>query len=171
MEGDCRKAIRKGRRHSLEVREAQDAADVEAFHRLLSGASPGGTSFAIAPVGLLQGVFRSRFGKLFLAVGRGQIVGGIFYVTMEDCFAWFSCFERDLMPDTPGNLVFWENIRWAVGQGLRYYDLGAQSLADKPNLTLFKKSFGPDLVPAHAFRVPQSRLKRGVASLGRRLGA
>lgn len=164
---NCRTAIRKGRSSGLEVRETQDEGDLRVFYDLLLLASEGGRRFAVAPYRVLCGVLRSGFGRLFLALGRGRPVGGVFYLASTSLHAWFACFLRERMPDTPGNGLYWEAMRWGMARGLHFHDFGVQSLGAQPGLTPFKRSFSPFLVPAHAYRVPQSRLKLALASLPR----
>lgn len=164
---NCRTAIRKGHRCGLEVRETQDEADLRAFYDLLLPASEGGRRFAVAPYRVLLGVLRSGFGRLFLALGQGRPVGGVFYLASTSLYAWLSCFLRERMPDTPGNGLYWEAMRWGVARGVHFHDFGVQSLGGQPGLTPFKRSFTPFLVPSHAYRVPQSRLKLALGSLPR----
>lgn len=166
---ECRKAIRKGRRAGLEIRETQDERDLRAFYGQLLLASEGGRRFAIAPYRALCGVMRSGFGRLFLSLAKGRPVGGAFYVVSTSLYGWFSCFLRELAPDTPSNSLYWEVIRWGATRGLRFHDFGVQSLSGQGGLTLFKKSYRPFLVPACSYRVPQSQLKLGLGSLLRRL--
>ena len=155
----CRESIRIGARKGITVREAQDEPDIQKFYAMCLKISQNNSLFQLPPYALVREIFYSSFGKLFLAIGQGQIVGGLFFLLGRHMTAWIGGFDRDFTHLSPSNVMHWECIQWGKAHNFRFYDMGPQSLSQNKNLTRFKMSFNPVLLPSYFYRVPITRGK------------
>jgi lipid II:glycine glycyltransferase (peptidoglycan interpeptide bridge formation enzyme) len=132
------------------VVEAGGEADVEAFHRLLSGTASS-KAFPVLPAwyfSYLWRLFGTR-GKLHLLVARHQgkaVAARIDTIVGDVACANWSAVER-VKPDVKANyLVEWEAIRRAKAMGCRWLDVGGVSLDPSESVSQFKRAFGGRLV-------------------------
>lgn len=165
----CRNAVRRGKKMGLEVREAHTDAELQDYYEVLRRVSQGGRLYAIPDFRLIQDVFAASFGRLFIATFNAEIVGGLFYLVNRHVYGWAAAFDVDRAGGVPGNLLYWEGIRWAAAEGYRVYDMGAQRIGDNPPLDLFKRSFSPILVPGFRYKFAQSVWKNRLMGLGSRV--
>lgn len=155
----CRTAIRSGRKKGVFVREGQDEKDLEKFYQISLKISNEGRLFDMPPYNLIKDLFYSPYGKLLLAVGQDQIIGGSFKLLTRNVHGWVGGIDRDFSHLTPGNLMMFESVKWGIANGYRFFSMGDQSLSKNQNLTKYKMSFNPILIPAYTYHVPGSRIK------------
>jgi lipid II:glycine glycyltransferase (peptidoglycan interpeptide bridge formation enzyme) len=156
----CRETVRSGRKKKVFVREGQDEKDLKRFYQISTKISDSGRKFELLPYDLIKDLFFSLYGKLLLAIGQDQIIGGYFFLlTRSNMFAWMGGIDRDFVHLTPGNLMLFESMKWGIANGYRFFDMGQQSLSENPNLTRYKMSFNPLLKPAYTYNVPKSKMK------------
>jgi predicted N-acyltransferase len=162
LEGRARNAIRKAEREGVRViRLAGEEEDVDRFHAMLTATFA--KSATVPPhskrfyAALLRELLAGEH-ALFLAAERDgeRLAFGIFP---------FNAYEMQYLSGTSspaGNalgansLIQWEAIRFAVGRGIRRYDLGGAGIA---SIDKFKTSFGgrPEIYTRYTWMAPWLR--------------
>lgn len=168
----ARKAIRKGAAAGFITREATDKQDIRRFHELAINITRNGTLYHVPPHSLLEALHQAGYGRLYLSYLDDKLVGGIFVLTDQYSHGLVSAYNTAATSGVPGTTMFWHSIMGEKQKGIPFFDFGAQSLNDQPQLTLFKRSFSPILVPAFSYELHPShwrRLANSAWTLQRRL--
>ena len=169
FEKRLRNGIKKGMHAGMAIELGEHPHELEAFHRLLVGITQGGVRYEVPPMPVLDALHQERIGRLYLARWHGQIVGGLFVLGGLLTHGFVSGFDPSACDGLPSSLLYWDAIRAESARGCRYLDLGAQSPAEHPSLTLAKRGFRPIHVPAYRYTVVASawraRLMRGIDRL------
>ena len=156
FEGRARKAVRRASKEGMRVRLAADQRDVSDFHVLLGRVTEGGRCYDLPPLALLHALYQSGNARLYLAFYRNRMVGGVFVLTHRYASGLVSGFAPQECEGLPGNLLYWEAMLGEMEVGMPFFDMGAQSLARNPGLTLAKRSYSPVLVPAFRYELTPS---------------
>lgn len=159
----ARKAIRKGSAAGFITREATGKQDIRRFHELAINITKNGTLYHVPPLSLLEALHQAGYGRLYLGYLDDKLVGGIFVLTDQYSHGLVSAYDTAATSGVPGTTMFWHSIVGEKQKGIPFFDFGAQSLSDQPQLTLFKRSFSPILVPAFRYELRPSRW-RGLAN-------
>ena len=84
--------------------------------------------------------------KIFTAKYNNDKIGGIILLCYKHVASyWFGIPKINLKGIYPNDLIQWEAIKWAYGNGYRLYE--EMDAGDDPRLRHFKAKFNPDLVP------------------------
>jgi peptidoglycan pentaglycine glycine transferase (the first glycine) len=157
MRSSTRRNVRLAQRRGITVREG-GAADLPVFHSLLAatarrrGFSAPPASFfhaawtTMAPVGMV---------RMGLAEFDGEPVSAFLWVVLGDTMnCWRGGWSGAHRYRRPNEALDWSGIRWAAGQGLRWYDF--QGNSD------YTRGFGGSSVtsPGPLERVPNRLLRR-----------
>jgi hypothetical protein len=169
FEKRCRNAIRGGARCGVVVRSVERPSELKTFYELCARASENGKRFRLPSFELFRDLLATRHSRLHLAIGEGQIIGGAAFLLSTSMVGFLCAFDRNFGHLKPNNLMHFESMKWGIENGYRFYDMGDQSLALNPQLTAFKASFNPSLVPAFHYLVPGSRWKTLLVEAGTRL--
>jgi peptidoglycan pentaglycine glycine transferase (the first glycine) len=157
MRSSTRRNVRLAQRRGMTIREG-GAADLPVFYSLLAataqrrGFSPPPASFfdaawtTMAPVGML---------RMGVAEFDGEPVSAFLWVVLGDTMnCWRGGWSGEHRYRRPNEALDWSGIRWAAGQGLRWYDF--QGNSD------YTRGFGGSSVtsPGPLERVPNPLLRR-----------
>lgn len=157
FEPRTRRAIYRGEKAGLAVRATDDRQDVARLYELLMRASGGGVHYEVTHLSLLEAILRTGFGRLYVIVFRGKIVGGTFQLVHRYSHGYLGTFDRQACDGLPGNLLYWGVMQGEIAAGIPFLDLGAQSLSLQPGLTLAKRSYSPYMLPAYRYEFTPSR--------------
>ncbi len=156
FEPRARKAIRRGRAGGLRVLVAEDRVDVSRFHALLEHVSGQGRRYGVPALPLLTDLLESGHGRLYMALHRDRLVGGVFVLAHRYAHGLVSGFAPEQCGGLPGNVLYWETLVGEMARGMPFFDLGTQSLTVNPGITLAKRSYSPVLVPAFRYEIRPS---------------
>jgi peptidoglycan pentaglycine glycine transferase (the first glycine) len=178
--------VRRAERIGVRIREGGDC-DIETFHRLLTMTARR-QRFSVPPEQYFRGLLRvmapGGHAKVFLAEFDGEPLAGALVIAFGDRVslkraAW-SGEHRHLHPN---ELLQWSVMRWAKGQGYRYYDFEGIDLpattadgvridaAAAGSVSAFKAGFGGvvALSPGAYQQIPHPLLRRANDSVVPRL--
>ena len=155
----CRESIRIGARKGVTLRATNSAEDLQMFYAILQRISGYGRKFEIPGLSLLQDLMNSSYGKLLVAMHEERIIGGYFLLLSKNVHVWVGGIDKDFTHLTPGNVMMFETIKWAIAHGYELLDMCDQSLSENEVVAKFKMSFSPVLKPAYVYYVPKSRAK------------
>ena len=83
--------------------------------------------------------------KIFVAEQNGQRIGGTINLCFKNVmYLWVGIPKTDLVGISVNDVIQWEGIKWAVVNGLEYYE--EMDAGDDPRLRAFKSKYNPDLV-------------------------
>jgi len=161
LEQRCRTAIRKAKRNNLTVYIGGGAEYLRQWYAIYSNLAEN-RGFSVQPEKVLMGLMNKGWGNLFTAWCGGQLLGGVFFLFREYCIPLAAGFGigPECRRYSPGNLVFWEAIKYAKEQGLYFFDfMGAN---DDPNHgpTKFKRSFGGEFIRIYKYSINGSPIKK-----------
>jgi Acetyltransferase (GNAT) domain len=166
-------AVNKAMKEGVEVRAAENEADLQAWYRLYletmrpRAVPPRPYEFFAA----LWEVLRPR-GHMRLLVAeqetsgvRTVIAGSVFLAYGKTTQYAFTGASRERLSLRPNDIIQWHAIHDACAEGHRWYDLGEVSVGDQ-GLADFKRKWGGEPQPLHRYYYPAPReLETGV--LGR----
>jgi len=170
LDGSTRTAVRKAKKEGLEVREAGELADFEAFLSIYQSTMRRRRAKEIRnPSSLASALNDLRVNgkvKLFVAADHSTIVAGaVFCVHKQVVHAWIGGSDQDSWKRNPNELVFWSAMEWACRAGLRTLDMGTASSNPNDGLTRFKHHLGAKPTDLTRLCLCVNRLK-GVTTLG-----
>jgi len=143
---ESRRAVRKAMKLEVQVKESDEFS---AFYSILENnlklrhnVRP---THSLEELLLLKSLFPERI-KLFAAFAKEQMVAGavIFVCNSKAALAFYISHNEALQHYRGVNLLFYEVIRWAIRQHLKFLDFGIFTVNMKPNwgLARFKENFG-----------------------------
>ena len=152
--------IRRAQEKSVEIRMVDDEEGLKDLYAIMVRISRNGTLFEMPPFALLADLIRSPYGKGLVAVSDNVAIGGLFLLRAAGVLqAWHGGPDPEMRHLNVGALLHYGAMQWGIAQGFPFYDMGDQSLSANKNLTRFKMHFGPQLMPAFQYLVPQSKIK------------
>lgn len=152
FESRCRRNVRAAEKAGVSVRAGDAAADFDAAWELIRTTADDGRAFALPARAFVREALDRPFGRFYVALQAGRIVGATVGLAHGHYEAWIAGFDRSVRP-IPSALLYWEVMRSARSEGLRGFDFGPQSVAAQPSLTLFKRGFAPVLRPFYVYEV------------------
>jgi len=137
-----RTQVRKARRATVVVRDADDEVSVRAYyamHRDL--ARQKGTYEFLYPVGLFLRLVRLPEVRLRVVEHEGRVIaGGLFFREPEWIVYWHGATDRAYSRLYPSRLVFDDIVQWGCRTGARFLDFGGS--AGIAELESFKSLWG-----------------------------
>jgi hypothetical protein len=162
LEPRCRKAIRKAVKNNIKININDGNQHFEKWYAIYSGLAEN-RQFPMQSYKTLLGLMNQGWGKLFTAWCGEHLLGGVFFITLREyCIPLAGGFGSgpEYRQYSPGNLLFWETIKYAKAQGLTFFDfMGA---TDDPNHgpTKFKQSFGGEFVRIYKYTLDGFVMKK-----------
>lgn len=157
MQKRSRKAIRKATKEGLTTHKACEYREVRQFYELANRVTKNGSLYHVPPLTLLEALLESGHGHLYLGYLENNLVGGIYVLSDHYAHGLLSAYDTELASGIPSNMLLWHTLLEEKRRGIPFFDFGAQSLDEHPQLTLFKRSFSPTLVPAFRYQVYPSK--------------
>lgn len=141
----ARRAVRKAQMAGVEISIAQDQAELIAFYQLHLRVRKHKYGLLVQPqrffINLWEEFFRSGLATLLLARVEGEIVAGVLFLRWGDTLYYkFNASSPDYLEVRPNDLILWEAIRHATGEGLRTIDLGHTDW-DHEGLVRYKEKY------------------------------
>ena len=161
LEQRCRTAIRKAEKNNMKININDGSQHFEKWYVIYSRLAQR-RNFPVQSSNVLLGLLNKGYGKLFTAWYRENLLGGVFFLFREYCIPLAAGFGsgQEYRKYSPGNLLWWEAIKYAKAQGLTFFDfMGAN---DDPNHgpTKFKRSFGPEFVRMYKYTLDGFVMKK-----------
>ena len=171
----CRQEISKAEKEGITVKINQNFDDFIKIDKLFSKAKGWGSS------GMTIN-FLKKNGTLFVAELNGEILGGYFYLKDNNNIRpIFNPSKRLSVDDRKsalvgmGNrLIIWEAIKYAKKNGIKEFDFAGynaggtgKNILDKPSL--FKQSFGGDVVTHYIYRKDYSNIYKILSLLKQKI--
>jgi hypothetical protein len=123
-----------------------------------------------------------KFGHLFTAEYKGEVVGGQFYLSDENNFRWLlgaskrlsSQKEESVIIGCANRLIVWRAINYAKEHGKREFDLGGIYTGEAKNVALtgiarFKNTFGGRTVSHFVYIKDYSKIYKFMSYLKQKL--
>lgn len=171
LEARCRKAVRKAEKNEVLVDFDNGEKYLEEWHVIYSNLAHE-RKFSTYSSALLLGLMNKGWGKLFIAKHREKLLGGVFFLFRGYCIGLAAGFGSGpaYRKYSPGNLLFWQAIKYAKMQGLPFFDfMGAN---DDPNHgpTQFKRSFGGEFVRIYKYTLDGWIMKKWLYNMVKKAG-
>lgn len=143
---ESRRAVRKAVRSGVVVRETDD---IETFYAILKknlklrhNVQP---THTLEELIRLQQIFPERI-KLFSSFLGDEMIAGVVIFVCNDkvALAFYISHREEMQKYRAVNLLFYDVIRWAIREHIKFLDFGIFTVNMKPNwgLARFKESFG-----------------------------
>jgi serine/alanine adding enzyme len=137
VRNQVRKALKSGLTVAWRGPEALDAFyDLFATNMRDLGSPVHGRRFFAA----LLTEFRTSARLILVRDGDETVGGGVCLAFRDTVIVPWAATRRDYRPKCPGNLLYWEAIRWSCEAGFRRFDFGRSSPGS--GTYLFKKQWG-----------------------------
>ncbi len=151
--------VRKSRKMGVTIRFASERADMSLYHRLHVGTRTGKHGMPAQPVKFFQALWDqfSHDGsmRLLLAEYEGAAIAGMVLFTAGDTVRYaYGASEERFLHLAPNNLLMWESIAWAAGNGFQFFDMG-RTARDNTGLMEFKRKWGATADPLPYFYSPR----------------
>jgi serine/alanine adding enzyme len=171
---NARRNIRKAMKSGVEVRQAEDPADMrgayhilrEAYHRIRVPLPP--SSLFHEAFGLLgpRGMM-----KVLVAEVKGELIGALMLLLHKDVVIyWYTGTSRDYSGYRPADLLVWRSLEMAHQIGARTFDFGGGGRPDEPyGVRDFKAKFGGERVNFGRHLRIHARARFTVAQAGYRM--
>jgi hypothetical protein len=161
LEQRCRTAIRKAEKSNLKININDGSKYFKEWYAIYSKLAED-RNFPAQSSDVLLGLLNKDYGKLFTAWDREKLLGGVFFIFKEYCIPLAAGFgsSQEYRKYSPGNLLWWEAIKYAKAQGLTFFDfMGA---TDDPNHgpTKFKRSLGGEFVRTYKYTLDGFVMKK-----------
>ncbi|MEO7000929.1 MAG: GNAT family N-acetyltransferase [Ktedonobacterales bacterium] len=151
--------VRKARKSGVTVRFASSRDEMSIYHRLHVGTRSRKHGMPAQPLRFFQELW-DRFGndgkvQLLLAEYEGAPIAGMVLLAAGDTvrYAYGASDDRYLHLG-PNNLLMWESITWAIGNGYHAFDMG-RTARDNEGLMNFKRGWGAVETPLTYYYAPQ----------------
>ncbi len=148
LDPSTQRAIRKARRHGVEIRRLAPGPDLEAFHRLHVALRKAKYRLLAQPLAFFEAI-----GRRFQDAGNwhslgawvsDRLVAATIYLRWGDILYYkFNASSLDALDVRPNSLLTWEGVELASSLGCRRLDLGPSD-DDQPGLIRFKRQFGAE---------------------------
>jgi peptidoglycan pentaglycine glycine transferase (the first glycine) len=130
MRSSTRRNVRLAQRRGMTVREG-GPADLPAFYSLLA-ATGQRRGFSLPPASFFDAAWTTMApgGMLRMAVAEfdGEPVSAFLWLVLGDTMnCWLGAWSGKHRYHRPNEALDWSGIRWAAGQGLRWYDFQGDS--------------------------------------------
>jgi len=167
----CRQEINRAVKEGIKIKINQNFEDFIEIDKLFSKAKGWMSSGVTAD-------FLKKNGILFVAELNGEILGGYFYLKDDNNMRpLFNPSKRLNVDDKKSSLVgmgnrliIWEAIKYAKAKGIKEFDFAGYNaggegheILNKPSL--FKQSFGGDIVTHYIYRKDYSSIYKILSSL------
>ena len=144
--GRCRRAIRKGEKNGVVIRDLRDD-DIDRYYEMIEMTYE---KWNIPPplkkqhlIDVLNTFPREENVKALVAERDGIVLSGaVFLIYNSVVYYWDGCSDPEYYKYSPNNLLHWELIKWALQRGLDTYDMVG---ANMESIARFKESFSPVL--------------------------
>ncbi len=151
QKSNINQAIKKG----VSVRQAQNAADIEAYCRIYRRTLErwGDSAAAAYPDTLFERLFEHRDAGIafWLAEADSTVIAGILVLSWNNLAVyWHGCALKEYFRHYPNNLLHARVMEWACEKGFHTYDMGASIGIE--GVRRFKESFGARGVEYTAYR-------------------
>lgn len=161
LEQRCRTAIRKAEKSNIKINVNDGSKYFKEWYVIYSKLAED-RNFSVQSSNVLLGLLNKEYGKLFTAWDGEKLLGGVFFLFREYCIPLAAGFGsgREHRKYSPGNLLWWEAIKYAKAQGLTFFDfMGA---TDDPNHgpTKFKRSLGGEFVRIYKYTLDGFIMKK-----------
>lgn len=161
LEQRCRTAIRKAEKNNIKINVNDGSKYFKEWYVIYSGLAEN-RKFPMQSDKILLGLMNQGWGKLFTAWCGENLLGGVFFILREYCIPLAAGFGAgpEYRKYSPGNLVWWEAIKYAKAQGLTFFDFMGAS--DDPNHgpTKFKRSLGGEFVRIYKYTLDGFVMKK-----------
>jgi len=143
----CRNMVRKALKNGVSIYEPDSDGWIGLYHDMALDVYS--RSGRLPPIGerYLREIWETlrprNAARVLMAEYEGvTIAGAIFLIYGDWAYYWDGVSYRAYNRVAPNNLIQWEFIKWASGNGVRMYDMIG---ANNPGIAKFKASFGPEL--------------------------
>ena len=145
FKGSLRAHIKKAQKEGITVKQGEKEEVKLLFNRLKERYAEQGRRIPMSKSYLLD-IFKEFYPqnmRVFMAEYNGEYVGGIItLIFKEKILFWIGAPKAKLKGLSPNDLVQWECIKWAIENGLKYYE---EVGANTPRLCEFKSRYNPEL--------------------------
>ena len=153
----ARRSVNKAIRSGVRLREATSGRDVRAWYRLYLGTMRL-HAVPARPLRFFEALWDELRPKgamrLLLAEREGQVLAGsVLLMLGSTVFYAFNAVLRSSTSVRPNDLLQWESIRTAIGEGFRRYDLG-EVVEGQAGLAQFKRKWGGTPRRMHRYYAP-----------------
>lgn len=149
-----RNMIRKAQKNSLKV-EKYDYSGFQYYYELMKETYQH-VGLEIKPKiyyeKILKSYAPSNKAVVLLAKKDSELLSGCILLRNKYmCHYWLSARKREAKNYGQGELLQWENIRWARLNGTKFYDLCVIEPERLPNIARFKLGFSENIIPFYHF--------------------
>jgi CelD/BcsL family acetyltransferase involved in cellulose biosynthesis len=144
----ARRSIRKARGAGVEVRRAEDIADLRAFFDLHLRVRKQKYGLLAQPFRFFESIWEQFLvggeGALLLALHQGKPIGGVLYLRWKDTLYYkFNASDPSWLEFRPNDFLVWEGINMARDQGLRLFDFGLSDY-EQEGLVRYKRKYASE---------------------------
>ncbi len=148
LPGSARRALRRARSAGVEIKVAQDEADLRAFYELHVRVRKYKYGLLAQPYDFMKAIWdvfvAADHGALLLAVIDGQVAAGVMFLEWQDLLYYkFNASAATHLDARPNDLVLWEGMRHAQKRGLGRVDLGLTD-GDQEGLIRYKRKYASE---------------------------
>lgn len=148
LDRQARKAVRKSRKQGVTVRHGTSLEELDIFYKFFKEftVEKGFMSRSYAYQKSLWDEYIMRGnGKLFVAVYKNQIVGGLICLIFgKKCLAMHMGTPYKYQYLRSNDAYVWESIKWAKGNGCKWFSF--RGVGTTPTQEKFKRKFRPEVV-------------------------
>jgi FemAB-related protein (PEP-CTERM system-associated) len=151
VEKPVQRQVRKSHKLGVTIRFAQERDEMDIYHRLHVGTRSGKHGMPAQPRAFFRGLW-DRFGadgtvQALFAEHEGRTIAGMVLFAAGDTVHYaYGASEEQSLHLAPNNLLMWESIAWAIGNGYKVFDMG-RTARDNPGLMEFKRKWGATADP------------------------
>jgi hypothetical protein len=148
LPSSARRALRRARSASVEIRAAQDEADLRAFYDLHVGVRKYKYHLLAQPYAFMRHIWRAFVeadqGVLLLATIDERVVAGVMFLEWQDVLYYkFNASDAAHLDARPNDLLLWEGMRYARTRGLTSVDFGLTD-GEQEGLARYKRKYASE---------------------------
>jgi FemAB-related protein (PEP-CTERM system-associated) len=146
LRSPVQRQVKKARKQGVQVRAASSRADMDTYYHLHLRTRSGKHGMPAQPRSYFLGLW-DTFGasgavRVLLAEHEGQPIAGMVLLVSGNTVRYaYGASREEYLHLGPNNLLMWEALTWAAGQGCARLDLG-RTASDNRGLMEFKRGWG-----------------------------